>query len=78
MRIGTAPPGDVARADRKLPAAEALVSQLHREQFSASKKSVNIRVIDWIWHIRGRLALAPGQTGNDAFDRLDPCSGRRH
>jgi hypothetical protein len=30
------------------------------------------RFIDWIWHIRGSLALAPGQSGEDAFDRLDP------
>ena len=33
---------------------------------------VNWRFIDWIWHIRGSLALAPGQSGDDAFDRLDP------
>jgi len=30
------------------------------------------RFIDWIWHIRGSLALAPGQSGEDAFNRLDP------
>jgi hypothetical protein len=28
--------------------------------------------INWIWHIRGSLALAPGQTSDDVFDRLDP------
>jgi hypothetical protein len=33
---------------------------------------VNLRYIDWIWHIRGSLVLAPGQSGNEAFDRLDP------
>ena len=33
---------------------------------------MNLRFIDWIWHVRGSLALAPGQSGNDAFDRLDP------
>jgi hypothetical protein len=33
---------------------------------------VNLRFIDWIWHVRGSLALAPGQSGNQAFDRLDP------
>jgi hypothetical protein len=33
---------------------------------------VNLRFIDWIWHVRGSLALAPGQSGDDAFDRLDP------
>lgn len=33
---------------------------------------MNLRYIDWIWQIRGSLALAPGQSGNDAFERLDP------
>jgi hypothetical protein len=30
------------------------------------------RFIDWIWHIRGSLALAPGQSRDEAFERLDP------
>lgn len=29
------------------------------------------RFFDWIWHIDGSVALAPGQSGKDAFDRLD-------
>lgn len=33
------------------------------------------RFFDWIWHIRGSLALAPGQSSDDAFDRLDPLFG---
>jgi hypothetical protein len=33
---------------------------------------VNLRFIDWIWHIRGRLPLGPGQSAVEAFDRLDP------
>jgi hypothetical protein len=33
---------------------------------------VNLRFIDWIWHVRDSLALAPGQSSEDAFDRLDP------
>ncbi len=33
---------------------------------------MNLRFIDWIWHIRGTLALAPAQSRDDAFDRLDP------
>ncbi|MGV3770018.1 MAG: hypothetical protein ACO1NM_08330 [Sphingobium phenoxybenzoativorans] len=33
---------------------------------------MSLRFIDWIWHIRGSLALAPGQSSDDAFDRLDP------
>jgi len=31
-----------------------------------------LRFIDWIWHVRGSLALAPGQSGDDVFDRLAP------
>jgi hypothetical protein len=33
---------------------------------------LNLRFIDWIWHVRDSLALAPGQSSDDAFDRLDP------
>lgn len=33
---------------------------------------MNLRFIDWIWHVRGSLPLAPAQSNNDAFDRLDP------
>ena len=33
---------------------------------------MNTRFIDWIWHIRGSLALAPGQSSDEAFDKLDP------
>lgn len=33
---------------------------------------MNLRYIDWIWNIRGNLALAPGLSGNEAFDRLEP------
>jgi hypothetical protein len=32
---------------------------------------VNLSLIDWIWRVRGSLALAPGQSVDDAFDRLD-------
>lgn len=34
------------------------------------------RFIDWIWQIRGSLALAPGQSGDDAFDKLAPLFRR--
>jgi hypothetical protein len=30
------------------------------------------RFINWIWHVRGSLALSPEQSGDDAFDRLAP------
>lgn len=33
---------------------------------------MNLRFIDWIWHVRGSLTLAPGQSCDEAFDRLDP------
>lgn len=33
---------------------------------------VKLHYIDWIWNIRGRLALAPEQSSDDAFVRLDP------
>jgi hypothetical protein len=33
---------------------------------------MNLRFIDWIWNVRGGLALAPGQSSDDAFARLAP------
>lgn len=33
---------------------------------------MNPRLIDWIWNIRGSLVLAPRQSSDDAFDKLDP------
>jgi len=33
---------------------------------------VNLRFIDWIWHIRGSLVLAQAQSADDVFGRLDP------
>lgn len=33
---------------------------------------MNSRFIDWIWHVRGSVLLTPGQSSDDAFDRLDP------
>ena len=32
---------------------------------------MNLRFIDWIWHVRGSLTLAPEQSSDDAFNRLD-------
>ncbi|MEP7005558.1 MAG: hypothetical protein ABI810_06220 [Sphingomonas bacterium] len=34
-----------------------------------------LRFIDWIWHVRGSLALGPQQAG-DAFARLAPLFGQ--
>ena len=33
---------------------------------------MNARFIEWIWHIKGDLALSPGQSSRDVFDKLDP------
>lgn len=33
---------------------------------------MNPRFINWIWHIRGSLALTPQQSSDEAFGRLDP------
>lgn len=33
---------------------------------------MNLRFIDWIWHVRGSVPLPAGQTGDEAFARLDP------
>lgn len=32
----------------------------------------NMRMIDWIWTVRGSIALPPNQTADEAFDRLEP------
>ena len=33
---------------------------------------MNLRYIDWIWQVRGSLALAHGQSADDALNRLAP------
>ncbi|MCW1430678.1 hypothetical protein [Novosphingobium sp. JCM 18896] len=33
---------------------------------------MNAGLVDWIWTVRGSVELAPGQTHEEAFDRLDP------
>lgn len=38
----------------------------------ASGGLMNLRLIDWIWNIRGSIALVPGQTSDQAFALLDP------
>lgn len=38
---------------------------------------VNLRFVDWIWHVRGSLSLAPGQSNDDVFTRLDPLFAQR-
>lgn len=38
---------------------------------------MNLRFIDWIWHVRGSLALVPEQSSEEAFDRLDSLFRQR-
>ena len=38
---------------------------------------MNLHFIDWIWHIRGSVPLAPGQSTDEAFERLDPLFRER-
>ncbi len=38
---------------------------------------MNLRFVEWIWHIKGSLALAPGQSADAAFHRLDPLFQER-
>lgn len=33
---------------------------------------MNSRLFEWIWHIKGSLTLSPGQTSEEALDRLAP------
>ena len=33
---------------------------------------MNLRFIDWIWHVRGSVTLASEQSSDAVFDRLDP------
>jgi hypothetical protein len=42
------------------------------ESSPLKENRVNLRFIDWIWHVRGSLTLSPGQSSDDAFNRLDP------
>lgn len=39
--------------------------------------SVNLRLVDWIWHVRGSLTLAPDMSRDAVFDRLDPVFRQR-
>ncbi|MBB3953907.1 hypothetical protein [Novosphingobium sediminicola] len=39
---------------------------------SVQEKPSALRYIDWIWHVRGEVALPPRQSSEEAFDRLAP------
>jgi len=38
---------------------------------------MNLRFVDWIWHIRGSVPLASGQSSDEAFERLEPLFRER-
>jgi len=38
----------------------------------AKARPMNLRFIDWLWNVRGSVPLAPGQSGDEAFERLAP------
>jgi len=48
------------------------ISTAHPAVAATSEKARPLRFIDWIWHIRGSIPLAPGQSADAAFTRLDP------
>lgn len=47
-------------------------SQAYSRRDPVEEKPMNLRLIESIWHIRGEMPLAPEQSGEEAFDRLDP------
>ncbi len=50
-------------------------------QSPVTEDRVNLRFIDWLWRIRGSVPLEPGQSRDDALDRLEPLfnqTGTRH
>lgn len=50
---------------------QLLATMTPRESRSNDNRP-NMRMIDWIWTIRGSIALPPGQSAGEAFDRLEP------
>ena len=74
--FGEQRPGTLLSAGLLFASAE-LCRRIHRLPGAAANSletggRVNLRFIDWIWHIRGSVPLAPGQSSDEAFDRLDP------
>jgi hypothetical protein len=53
--------------------------RLDRDQVPGPKGfRVNLRYIDWIWHVRGSMPLAPGQSEDQAFENLAPLFHQRN
>ncbi|MEW9857069.1 hypothetical protein [Novosphingobium sp. M1R2S20] len=79
MAIETFPsPTDKPFAGRQQQSDTAL---LYDAVPAAERNVLNSRFFSWIWHIKGSLALAPGQSSDEAFARLDPLfreSGTSH
>ena len=38
---------------------------------------MNLRFFDWVWHVRGSVPLASGQSSDEAFERLEPLFRER-
>lgn len=43
-----------------------------RDPQAEGKGAGILRAIDWIWHVRGSIPIAPGQSDSDIFERIDP------
>lgn len=39
---------------------------------ASDRHAWHTRLTDWIWHVHGSVPLGPGQSPDEAFDRLDP------
>ena len=48
------------------------IEAAHTAFAATSEKAHPLRFINWIWHIRGSVPLPAGQSGDEAFARLDP------
>lgn len=55
-----------------LRAHDLSLSAPHGEPTLSQRDHVKPWLIGWIWQIKGSLALAPGQSSDEAFDRLAP------
>jgi hypothetical protein len=45
---------------------------LYALRWSQRGDGLNSRFTDWIWHIKGSIALPKGQSADEAFERLNP------
>ncbi len=50
----------------------ATLRAAQRNAAEPTRKYLSLRFIDWIWHIRGSIALSPDQSAAEALARLGP------